>query len=68
MSIYGTNKENLKNISFDTDTNILTISWDTRGVENAICGLKLKVEFIDKIISNYKSPETTYNPNYNEAF
>jgi len=68
MSKFTITKENLETISFNEEDNVLTIKWWTGGAENAVCGLKLKVELVDKIISNYKSPHIPYNPNYSEAF
>ena len=68
MSVHGTSKDKLQSILYDDKTNILTISWDTGGHENAVCGLKLKVELVEKIISKYKHPNIPYNPDYNEAF
>lgn len=61
-------KEKLINFQFDEKEGILIINWDTGGHENAICGLKLKVELINKIISNYKAPKINYNSDYKESF
>jgi hypothetical protein len=61
-------KEDLQYISFDDKTSVLTIKWDTRGNEVAVCGLEFKVEIVNKIFSEYKHPRVKYNPNYDEAF
>lgn len=68
MSNYTITKDSLEKISFNEDTNILTIKWWTGGHENAVCGLKLKVELVEKVISDYKAPRMRYDPDYNEAF
>ena len=68
MGKYTITKEKLETISFNEENGELTIKWWTGGAENAVCGLKLKVELVDKIISNYKAPHIPYNPDYNEAF
>ncbi len=68
MSNFIITKENLEALSFNEDDNTLTIKWWTGGHENAVCGLKLKVELVDKIISNYKAPHIPYDPDYNNAF
>jgi len=62
--IYSCSKEQLKHISFNEDEGILTISWDKQGIENAVVGIKLKVELVDKIISNYKAPKDNYRSDY----
>lgn len=68
MSKHFISKDKLSSISYDDKTGILQFNWDTGGEENAVCGLKLKVELVDKIISTYKSPNIPYDSNYREAF
>jgi hypothetical protein len=68
MSKFGTSKERLESISFDDETNLLTIRWDTRGNVGAVCGMVLKVELVEKIISSYRPPHIEWNQDYNEAF
>lgn len=68
MSVYGISKEKLKSLSYNDETSILTISWETGGMEKAVCGLKLKVELVEKIVSTYKSPNIPYDPDYNNPF
>ena len=61
-------KERLETLTFNEEDNTLTIRWWTGGQENAICGLILKVELADFIISGYKYPHIPYDPDYKEAF
>jgi hypothetical protein len=68
MGKFGISKERLEGMTYDDKTNELTIRWCTGGEEKAVCGLILKVELVDKIISSYKRPYIPYNPDYNEAF
>lgn len=65
---YLINKENMGSFVFDDEKNELSINWNTGGRENAVCGLVLKVELVEKIISNYKYPRIDYDPDYNNAF
>jgi len=65
---YFISKENLKSLLYDEKSGILQINWNTGGEEKAVCGLKLKVELVDKIVSDYKSSSIPYNSNYNEPF
>jgi len=60
--------EKLKNIVINEEKGTMTINWKTGGYEGAVCGVILKVEVLEKIVSKYKSPEIPYDPNYNEAF
>ena len=68
MSKFDITKKELESIAFDDVTNELTIKWNTGGSEKAVCGLVLKVELVNKIISNYRMPHIPYNPDYTEAF
>ena len=61
-------KKDLTSISFDPETSLLSIHWDTGGKEGAINGIGLKVEFVKEYISTYKAPIIKYDPNYNNPF
>ena len=68
MSKHFISKEKLTSLSYDDKTGILQINWETGGHENAVCGLKLKVELDSKIISTYKAPNIPWDQDYREAF
>lgn len=59
---------NLESIVFNEEDGTLSLHWHTGGHENATCGIKFKIELIEKIKSTYKAPHIPYNPDYNEAF
>jgi hypothetical protein len=54
--------------SYNEDDGTLTISWNTGGHENVVCGLKFKVELVDKIKSTYIAPKIKYDPDYDKPF
>lgn len=66
--VYGATKDNLESITINEHDNTMTIKWWTGGHENAICGVILKVEVLDQIISGYKAPHIPYDPDYDNPF
>ena len=66
---YTINKENFGTISYNEETEELSITWNTGGQEGAVCGLVFEnVKLKEKKISTYKSPRIDYDPNYNNPF
>ena len=61
-------KDELEYLAFDESDNTLTIKWWVGGSENAVNGLVLKVELIEKLITDYKAPDIKYDPNYDHPF
>lgn len=61
-------KENLEYISINSETGVMVIAWDTRGEEDAINKIELKVEVLKTHRSTYKAPNIKWDQNYSEAF